>query len=1184
MGLVFGLAGVTSLLVGAPDAKAATVNNPVCTSFSYNPAQLGSPGSVYLDVGQTTYVQFYGSDTGPSGTKVRISFTDTGGPGTSVVGLPPTYTSLPGQTTLLKNFPFTGTTAGTARNIQVDFQVLDVGDVPTCWNRINYQVTVTALPAADFTLDISPLTSNVVQSNKISYSVYANCNRGFNGTNTISGLTFAPGGLTNVSGAFSVANLSCGGYSYLTITTSKTSGPASTPGAPNPQTFSVSGTAAAYGITRSSNAQLVIYGLPVVTLTANPSAVAVNGSSNLTWTSTYTDNTVNGGFPCTLYQDGSLLGNRIANGGPESKGPFAAARVYRFDILCTGYGGFQGIGTAYVNVTASPSNVFVEWTLNGVPQTDSLASTYPGASYQIRHQQTSGANCTTTPLNRVWCNDGGLQADAPYNVSLAEGWKYQVYFTQVPSGLTFTGITPPGEQNQQVAVPYPTTNIGQNILSGSGTKVTFTLNFIDFYACPDYNVPPYNTSNYYIGVASSTALPPASIKNVTIGDAGQLSPNAQFSGGTFTDAFGSGVSGTYSIVNGNLLVPTIYGNGTNSSIAGSTGDWVFVESTTGKHAYGCGLRDTQFRINDFNHTVSTTSQTVTQGQTASYSMSQLSKGQFNQPIKFLLTSSNLPAATYVTYCDGSNSCSSTKTLTPAIGGTVNGFVKIGTDTSTPAGTYTFVTTARYAGNYSNNDKNSVSLTLIVNAATPAPTVTITAPANGSSVVTGSNVPVSWTSTNANVNGCTVTTSVAGHGPWNSQPTAGSITDNNVTANTTYTVTCAGPSGSGNSTSSITVTAAGAPTGSFITPVNNDTAPYFTQINVQWTSTNSTYCWIYNNIGSINNNWAAPTGSTTDFVTSAQVQYNIQCRNALGVTHPVVTVNVYATSPPLTAGSLKTYNTNTDPAGNPVPCGQIKLTWTAPTGNGTPPDGYYIYTSPSGASVHTVPGGGTLSTFYTTSATNTYYIASYKNFGAGTQTSARIVASPPPTSQPIAPVPAPCLPVMTSSDIDVTTIDGATVNIPSPCSGTPDSINGNKDYFVGSVIRYKVNICNTGPVVAPNPKVTLVLSNVAQPPSGWNFQVSCGGCSNQSTPTPTGAGTAASPFVWDFGANSVPATNGSWSVSFDAATKQASGSNQTDYYAYVYGDIKLNNVTYKSLNSNFVHFRLGSQPDIHETAY
>ncbi len=1178
---------VGSFSIFTNTASAATANSPVCSTFSYNPTRLGPPGSTYLDVGATTNVQFYGTDPSGAASKVRITFTDTGGPGTSVVGLPSSYTSLPGQTTLLKNFPFTGITAGTSRDIRVDFQVLDVGDVPICWNQFNYQVTVTTLPSPDFTLDITPLTSNVVQTNKVSYSVYANCNRAYNSANTISGLTFSPGGLTNVSGAFTVKNLSCGNYTYLTITTSNTSGPASTPGSPSTQTFSVSGTSSAYSTTRSSNASLTIYGLPVVNLSVNPGAVAVGGSTALTWTTQYTDGSLNAGKPCNLYQGGALVGTRantLSSPG-ETRGPLNAAGTVRFDLTCTGYGGFQGIGTAFVTVTSLSSNVFIEWSLNGVIQTDPIASVYPGLSYRIEHRQIGGANCTSSPLVRTFCTDS-TQSDAPLNFSYATNWQYRVTVTAVPGTLVFTGITPPGEQPQSVNVPYSGSEVA--IPNASSTKIAFTLNFTDLYACPDYNIAPYNASSYYIGISSSTAVPPAIIKNVTIGDAAQLSPEPHFSGGTYTNAgSASGGAGDYSIVNGNLLVPSTYGNGSQSVLFGSTGDWVWVDDATGNHAYGCGLRDTNFRINDYLYSVSTLSQTKTQGDTGVYSMSITSRNQFNQPVKFLLineTWSGLLGASKptVSYCNASNVCSDIQTLTPGIGATANGYIRVGVSSTTPAGTYTFQIRARYAGTYANNDKDSAVLTLIVNAATPAPTVTITAPTNGSTVSTGTNVTVSWTSTNANVNGCNVATNVVGHGPWNSQPTAGSVTDSNVTANTTYTVTCTGPSGSGNATSAITVVSTPAPTVTISAPTVGASILYNGSTTVTWSSTNATSCGVTSSLAG-HGPWNAQptTGSVNDTNITADSTYTVTCSGAGGSGNATRAILVTSGDPT----NIKTYNSSTDPIGNPTPCGQIKIAWSTVAGA----QGYYLYTSPSGASIQTVVGGTTSSTFYATAASNSYYVAAYADYGSGIKVSNKVGATPPP-SNPIAPVPSPCPPTITNSDLDVPTVDGVSVNTPANCNAVPDPINnpaiGRKEYLVGAVVRYKVNICNTGlsgSSGATAVSAAIKLSNLAQPTGGWNFSVSCGGCSLQSTPTPTGAGTPANPFVWDFGAATLNA-NSNWYITFDAITAIPSGSTQSDFYAYAYGDIKLSGVVVKSVSSNFVHFRVGLNPEIKEVNF
>lgn len=313
-----------------------------------------------------------------------------------------------------------------------------------------------------------------------------------------------------------------------------------------------------------------------------------------------------------------------------------------------------------------------------------------------------------------------------------------------------------------------------------------------------------------------------------------------------------------------------------------------------------------------------------------------------------------------------------------------------------------------------------------------------------------------------------------------------------------------------------------------------------------------------------------------------------CNDTVGITCSATAVSgsssigvVVIPNPP---SNIKTYNTNTDPTNHPVPCGQIKITWNTVTGA----DGYYLYTSPAGASVQTVTGGSTGFTFYATTNSETYYVASFANFGSGIKTSSRVVASPPP-NQPITPIPSPCRPNLVNSDLDILTIDGVSVTNASHCDSTPDAVlpgqtYSSREYLAGAVVRYRLNLCNNGTISGNNIVASVKLSNLSQPAGGWNFQVSCGGCSKESSPIPTGSGTPASPFIWDFG-STILGVNASWYILFDAVTTISAGSTQSDYYAYAYGEVNYNPGGFNNkYNSSFVHFRVGLQPDLKEVTY
>ncbi|HEY6891225.1 MAG TPA: YDG domain-containing protein, partial [Solirubrobacter sp.] len=110
-----------------------------------------------------------------------------------------------------------------------------------------------------------------------------------------------------------------------------------------------------------------------------------------------------------------------------------------------------------------------------------------------------------------------------------------------------------------------------------------------------------------------------------------------------------------------------------------------------------------------------TSVTVTQGGTASFGNVTVTKGGNTTTCTITLSASSLPAGATATF--GTNPL----TMTTA---DVSSTLKVSTTSSTPAGTYTFtVTAARGSNCQGNGDLTSSTLTLVVNSACTAPSVT-----------------------------------------------------------------------------------------------------------------------------------------------------------------------------------------------------------------------------------------------------------------------------------------------------------------------------------------------------------------------------------------------------------------------------------------------------------------------------
>lgn len=169
-----------------------------------------------------------------------------------------------------------------------------------------------------------------------------------------------------------------------------------------------------------------------------------------------------------------------------------------------------------------------------------------------------------------------------------------------------------------------------------------------------------------------------------------------------------------------------------------------------------------------------------------------------------------------------------------------------------------------------------------NCTTPAPTVTISA--NPTSVVSGSASTLTWSSTNA--------TSCTASGGWTgTRSTSGTATTGNLTANTTFTLTCSGVGGSGNSSATVTITAPPAPT---VTLTANPTSVLTGSAStLTWNSTNATSC-------TASGGWSgarATSGSTSTGNLTSNQTYNLSCTGAGGTANASATVTVTATPPP-----------------------------------------------------------------------------------------------------------------------------------------------------------------------------------------------------------------------------------------------------------------------------------------------
>jgi hypothetical protein len=128
------------------------------------------------------------------------------------------------------------------------------------------------------------------------------------------------------------------------------------------------------GVSPQTTATVTVIRVPTVTLAATPVAVAVGGSSTLTWSSTNADScTASGGW-----------GGTLATSGSQSTGPLTVTTVY--SMTCAGPGGITAPVMASVNLLPQPAV-----TLKASP-----AAVAVGASSTLTWTSSNAASCTAS--------------------------------------------------------------------------------------------------------------------------------------------------------------------------------------------------------------------------------------------------------------------------------------------------------------------------------------------------------------------------------------------------------------------------------------------------------------------------------------------------------------------------------------------------------------------------------------------------------------------------------------------------------------------------------------------------------------------------------------------------------------------------------------------------------------------
>ncbi|HRX62832.1 MAG TPA: hypothetical protein P5260_16690, partial [Candidatus Competibacter sp.] len=165
-------------------------------------------------------------------------------------------------------------------------------------------------------------------------------------------------------------------------------------------------------------------------------------------------------------------------------------------------------------------------------------------------------------------------------------------------------------------------------------------------------------------------------------------------------------------------------------------------------------------------------------------------------------------------------------------------------------------------------------------AAAAPTLTLAA--SPTQVTSGSSTSLSWTATNAQ--------SCAASGGWTgTKAVSGTETTSNITANTSYTLTCTGAGGSVAKTAQVSVQAAAAPTLTLAASPTQVTSGSSTSLS--WTATNAQSC-------AASGGWTgtkAVSGTETTSNITANTSYTLTCTGAGGSVAKTAQVSVASIS-------------------------------------------------------------------------------------------------------------------------------------------------------------------------------------------------------------------------------------------------------------------------------------------------
>jgi lysophospholipase L1-like esterase len=456
--------------------------------------------------------------------------------------------------------------------------------------------------------------------------------------------------------------------------------------------------------------------------------------------------------------------------------------------------------------------------------------------------------------------------------------------------LTCTGAGGTASDTKSVAaVGPPTVNLvvsPANVASGGTTALSWTTS----YATSCTATGGWSGAEPPVGNATSGALSANTTFTLTCTGVGGTGSDSK----TVTVAAAPTVSLTVSpatIASG--AKTTVSWTSTNASSCSASGGWSGGQSTSGSATSGALTANTTFTL------------TCTgSGGTASDSKSVTVIPAPTVTLTAAPASVTSGAKTNLSWT------STNATSCTASGGWSGGQSTSGSATSGAlTANTTFTLTCTGTGG-TGSDSKTVTVT-----AAPAPTVSITA--TPSSVTSGGNTSLSWTSTNA--------TSCTASGGWSgAQSTNGSATSGALSSSTTFTLTCTGTGGSAASSATVNVTAAppppppppppGAPTVQLTD--DSPTIAYGGTEQLKWTSTNATAC-------SASGAWTGTRGTSGTEATpalTASSTFTLTCSGSGG--NATTSVTIAPSAAPMPTATLTANPTSV------APNGTTALSWTS----------------------------------------------------------------------------------------------------------------------------------------------------------------------------------------------------------------------------------------------------------------